>query len=263
MSYKYLKSIKKIVCVGRNYAAHIKEFNNLVPTQPFYFLKPTTSLITPIGAQDVIGTNDKSTFRGFREDGSNPSPIYIPENVEVHHEIELAIIIKNKISNATPDEFSAKDLLDNISGFALTFDLTGRNVQTDAKKKGLPWFLAKGYDTFCPVSHMIPKLDIPGLSNIAIEDIPSKFRLKCFVNDELRQDDHCGMMLNKMHSIVSHITQAVTLEAGDLVLTGTPSGVGALKPGDVIRGQLFFDGQLLIDMHFDCQPRPGHYKYAS
>lgn len=261
MSFKYLKSASKIICIGRNYAAHIKELNNTIPKQPFFFEKPTTTLITPLTSGKKI--NSDATFTKLQEDGTNPSPIYIPKNVNVHHEIELGIVMKNTLSNISVDKFSPQDLLDNISGFFLALDLTGRNVQSDAKKAGLPWFFAKGYDTFCPVSEMLTLEQIPGFRDTPIDQIHSKLQLKCFVNDKLRQDGHLDLMLNPLHKIVSHIGQAVTLQSGDLVLTGTPAGVGQLQAGDTIRGQLFFDDKLIIDMSFDCQDRPGTYEYKS
>ncbi|SMN19816.1 similar to Saccharomyces cerevisiae YNL168C FMP41 Putative protein of unknown function [Maudiozyma saulgeensis] len=263
MSFRYLKSVNKIVCIGRNYAAHIKELNNAVPKHPFFFEKPTTSLITPLSSGNKHIGQGEATFSKLKEDGTNPSPIYIPKNVNVHHEIELGLVMKNTISNISVDNFGLQDMLDNVAGFCLALDLTGRNVQSDAKKKGLPWFFAKGYDTFCPVSQMLTPEQIPGFRNTPLDQIHSKFQLKCYVNDELRQDGHLDLMLNPMHKIVGHIAEAVTLEAGDLVLTGTPAGVGQLQTGDVIRGQLFFGENLLVDMSFDCQDRPGNYEYKS
>ncbi|CAB4253899.1 similar to Saccharomyces cerevisiae YNL168C FMP41 Putative protein of unknown function [Maudiozyma barnettii] len=263
MSFKYLKSVNKIVCIGRNYAAHIKELNNAIPKHPFFFEKPTTTLITPLSSAEQSASQDLATFTKLREDGTNPSPIYIPKNVNVHHEVELGLVMKNTISNISADKFGPQDLLDNVAGFCLAFDLTGRNVQADAKKKGLPWFFAKGYDTFSPVSQMLTPDEIPGFKETPLDQIHSKFQLKCYVNLELRQEGHLDLMLNPMHKIVGHIAEAVTLQAGDLVLTGTPAGVGQLKSGDVIRGQLFFGDNLLVDMSFDCQNRPGSYEYKS
>lgn len=271
MSYEYLKSVKKIVCIGRNYVAHIKELNNVVPKQPLYFLKPTTCLITPQHNSDISALNKLSddtttkfnsipTFRGINKlDGTNPSPIYIPKNVQVSHEIELALIIKDTISNVSHSNFTLEDCLSNIQGFALALDLTARNVQEDAKRQSFPWTFSKGYDTFCPISHIVPLSQLRLPANL--HDIQSLFRLRCFVNGELRQDGTCDMMLNPLEKVVSYITEVMTLEAGDLVLTGTPAGVGPLRVGDVVRGELWYGDERVVEMEFYCEERPGDYVY--
>ena len=260
MSFNYLRNVGKIVCIGRNYAAHIKELNNAVPKMPFYFMKPTSSLITPLSQ---ASEPTEATFTGLRTDGTNPSPIYIPANVQVHHEVELGLVLSRRLSNIDPEKFGPQELLDSVRGFCLSLDLTGRNVQSDAKKKGLPWFFAKGYDTFCPVSQLLEPHQLPGFKDTPVADIPGKFRLQCSVNGELRQSGSCDLMLNPMHRIVSHIAEAVTLEEGDLVLTGTPEGVGQLNPGDTISAQLYFGDALVADMSYDCVERPGSYVYKS
>ncbi|CCF56179.1 hypothetical protein KAFR_0A07450 [Kazachstania africana CBS 2517] len=252
MSFEYLNSVRKIVCIGRNYAEHIKELNNTVPKRPFYFLKPTSSIITPCGRKSAKKLNG-ATFQGLNEDGTNPSPIYVPANVQVHHEIELALVIGKYISNVDPRKYTMNDLLNSVTGVALALDLTGRNVQNDAKAKGLPWTLAKGYDTFCPISEMIPISRLDRLENC--------FQLKCFVNGELRQDGSTSLMLNSLPKIVSSIAQSITLEPGDLVLTGTPAGVGELKTGDTISGELHYNNARIVEMAFDVENRPGTYEY--
>lgn len=262
MSFQYLKAARKVICIGRNYAAHIKELNNAVPKNPFFFLKPTSSIITPLtnpASQKTI--KDDITFRGLQQDGTNPSPIYIPKNVQVHHEIELALIMKNNVSNVNPTNFTMKDLINSIQGVALALDLTGRNVQSDAKKAGLPWTMAKGLDTFCPMSEMVPLKELPAVINES--DFQDSFQLKCFVNGELKQDGTTDLMLNKMDKMVSSISEMMSLESGDIVLTGTPAGVGEIKPGDVIKGELLFKGDKIIDMEFECEAKPGNYVYKA
>lgn len=262
MSFQYLKSARKIICIGRNYAAHIKELNNAVPKNPFFFLKPTSSIITPLQpGQSHKPLPNSATFNGLEEDGTNPSPIYIPQNVQVHHEIELALIMKSNVSNVNPTNFSIRDLLNSIQGVALALDLTGRNVQTDAKKAGLPWTIAKGYDTFCPMSEMVLLDDLP--QGVSADGFQDSFQLKCFVNDQLRQDGTSDLMLNPMDKMVSTISETMTLEPNDIVLTGTPAGVGEIKPGDKIQGQLFYKGTKIIDMTFLCETKPGQYIYQS
>lgn len=156
MSYNYLKAARKIICIGRNYAAHIKELNNSTPKQPFFFLKPTSSIVTPLSSSLVKTTRPaNSTFNGLNEDGTNPGPIFIPRGVKVHHEIELALIVSKHLSNVT--KMKPEEVYDSISGVALALDLTARNVQDEAKKKGLPWTISKGFDTFMPISAIVSR----------------------------------------------------------------------------------------------------------
>lgn len=257
MSYSYLRSARKIVCIGRNYAAHIKELNNPTPKQPFFFLKPTSSLVTPV----TSGFSKKSlpqgsSYYGLNQDGSNPGPILIPEGVKVHHEVELAVVIDKYLSNLTVEQFGPEDVYGSISGVSLALDLTARNVQDEAKRKGLPWSIGKGFDTFLPISSFIPKDKLFNKSNLQ-----DSFRLTCSVNGQLRQDGTSDLMLNSLHKIVQHISTMISLEPGDIVLTGTPSGVGEIHAGDTIECELFQDDKLLVGMEFDCEKRPGPYVY--
>lgn len=257
MSYNYLKSAKKIICIGRNYAAHIKELNNPTPKQPFFFLKPISSVITPIApglARKELPRD--SSYHGLSVDGSNAGPILIPSGVKVHHEVELALIMDKYVSNATEENFTPSDVYDSISGFALALDLTARNVQDEAKRKGLPWSIGKGFDTFLPISKFIPKESIANK-----QDLQNAFRLTCSVNGEPRQDGTTDLMLNPLHKIIQHISTMISLEPGDIILTGTPAGVGEIHPGDTISAELYENGKLLVDMKFDCDKRPGPYVY--
>ncbi|QLQ82640.1 hypothetical protein HG537_0H04030 [Torulaspora globosa] len=256
MSYHYLKSARKVMCIGRNYAAHIKELNNTTPKQPFFFLKPTSSIITPIDKdQDRKILPGNSSYHGLNEDGTNPSPIYIPKGVVVHHEIELALVINKYISNVDSSEFGPKQVYDAISGVFLALDLTARNVQDEAKKKGLPWTIAKGFDTFLPCSRLIPRDHLVKDR----ENLQDVFRVSCSVNGTVRQDGTTDLMLHPLHKIIQHISTMISLEPGDIVLTGTPAGVGKLYPGDVIESSLYYHDDKLIDMTFNCEERPGPY----
>ncbi|SCV02566.1 LAMI_0H00628g1_1 [Lachancea mirantina] len=257
MSFNYLKSARKVVCIGRNYAAHIKELNNPTPKQPFYFLKPTSSIVTPVETDDIIPRNETEsvTYAGLRADGSNPGPIYIPKGVKVHHEVELALIMGRNVSNATPESVQADDVYDLISGVALALDLTARNVQDEAKAKGLPWSIGKGFDSFLPISDFIPK------SQLSRDDFQNSFRLTCSVNNKGRQDGTTDLMLNPLHAIIQHISSTMSLEPGDIVLTGTPAGVGEIGPGDTIKSALYQNGKLLTSFKFDCKSRPGPYVF--
>lgn len=259
MSFNYLKNARKIICIGRNYAAHIKELNNPTPKQPFFFLKPLSSVVTPINhLQHRKALPAGSSYHGLNEDGSNPSPILIPNGVVVHHEIELALIMDKYVSNVSPGDFKPQDVYDSISGISLALDLTARNVQDEAKKKGLPWSIGKGFDTFCPISKFISKEQLKSDSH----NLQDAFRLTCSVNGVKRQDGTSNLMLNSLHKIIQHISTMISLEPGDIILTGTPAGVGEIHSGDNIQGQLYYHGEKLVDMSFDCEKRPGPYFYS-
>jgi acylpyruvate hydrolase len=121
-------------------------------------------------------------------------------------------------------------------GYALGIDMTARNAQNEAKKKGLPWDIAKGFDTFLPVSEIIPKSAIPDPHNVD---------LYLTVNGEHRQADSTELMLFRIPRILSDISKVMTLEKGDIVLTGTPKGVGPVVPGDIMRAGLKVGGKEL------------------
>jgi acylpyruvate hydrolase len=125
-----------------------------------------------------------------------------------------------------------------VSGYALGIDMTARNTQNEAKKKGLPWSIAKGFDTFLPVSEIIAKSAIPD---------PHDVELYLTVNNEHRQGDSTNLMLFQIPRILSDISKVMTLEKGDIVLTGTPKGVGAVVPGDVMRAGIKVGGKELLE----------------
>jgi len=185
----------KIVCVGRNYAKHAQELGNDVPKEPKLFMKPSSSLI-----------------------GHNQA-IVLPEQSElVHHEAELAIVIKSELKNANEAEAEA-----GILGCTIANDVTARDLQ----RKDTVFTRAKGFDTFCPLGPMVTTLD-------AVKDLQD-LEVKLWVNDELRQSANTGDMVFSVTHILSYISKIMTLYPGDLVLTGTPEGVGALTSGDVVR----------------------------
>lgn len=133
--------------------------------------------------------------------------------------------------------------------------MTARNVQNEAKKKGLPWDIAKGFDTFLPMSKLIEKSKIQDPHNI---------QLYLKVNDEVRQNDSTNLMLFQIPRILSDISKVMTLEAGDIVLTGTPKGVGPVVPGDVMRAGIRVNGKEIeeakIEIEVEESTRP--YEYA-
>lgn len=228
MSLRYIDNARKILCIGRNYAAHIKELNNATPMEPFFFLKPSSSVLRP-----------------------NSGPFLVPSGVVAHHEVELALIL-NKTLKDLPESFSSEEALDAIDGYALAIDFTARNVQDEAKKKGLPWSIGKGFDTFLPLSNFIEKSKIQDPYNV---------RLQLAVNGETKQDDLTNLMLFPIHKILSHMSCIMTLEKGDLILTGTPKGVGTVKPGDHVTASLSVGDEVVETLDFEAEQKLGPYIY--
>jgi 2-keto-4-pentenoate hydratase/2-oxohepta-3-ene-1,7-dioic acid hydratase in catechol pathway len=186
----------KIIGVGLNYAAHIEEMNNTRPSEPVLFIKPSTSLCD------------------FN------SPLVIPvDKGSVHHELELAVCIARECSAVDKDEAAGY-----IAGFGMALDLTLRDIQSIAKQKGRPWSVAKGFDKSCPVTTFFKK-NISDVNNTLL-------MLK--INGETRQFAKTNLMLFKIEELISYISGVFTLLPGDIILTGTPSGVGPLKSGDKI-----------------------------
>lgn len=206
-SQQLLTHGKKIVCIGRNYAEHAKELGNAVPKEPFFFLKPTTSYIRSGSKIEIPNTG-----------GS------------VHHEIELGVVI-----GARGKDVAESDAMQLVRGYVLALDLTDRTLQGEAKKAGKPWTIAKGFDTFCPISDNM------------VSSVPPTARLWCKVNGEMRQDGPISDMIFPIPKLISFISGIMTLEEHDLILTGTPSGVGPIVPGDVIEGGL----DDLLQLKFD------------
>ncbi|KAI9813093.1 MAG: hypothetical protein M1827_004313 [Pycnora praestabilis] len=218
---------RKIVCIGRNYADHVKELNNVRPKQPFFFLKPSSSILLP-----------------------NSGPVLRPRGVILHYEVELALIMGKEVRDLEPDD--EKGALDAIEGYALSIDMTARNIQDEAKSKRLPWTIAKGFDTFLPLSSPIPKSAIPD---------PQNAHLWLSVNDEMRQSDSTELMLFRIPRMLSDISRVMTLEKGDLILTGTPKGVGKVGTGDVMRAGVRVGGREIEEGRIEVEVRDGEGPY--
>ncbi len=188
----------KIVCVGRNYADHAKELGNPLPKEPLIFLKPPSALI---------------------QDGE---PIVLPGlSQRVEHEGEIAVVIGARLSRV-----SERQALAGIAGISCANDVTARDLQqTDGQ-----WTRAKGFDTFCPVGpRVVPIVQLGDLG--ALE-------LRCRVNGRERQHGKAVDMAFPIPALLSYISQIMSLEPGDLVLTGTPAGVGPLVAGDVVEVEI-------------------------
>ncbi|MBS9403888.1 fumarylacetoacetate hydrolase family protein [Halomonas sp. TRM85114] len=192
------EALGKIVCVGRNYADHARELDNPVPSEPLLFIKPAT---TAVPLERPI---DAPFSRG-----------------EVHYETELALLIGKELSDATSDEAERA-----IAGIGLALDLTLRDVQSRLKEKGHPWEIAKSFDGACPLSAFLPLAQVPNWSAIS-------FTLE--VDGEPRQKGEGADMLFPVSTLVAEMSRHFTLQPGDVVLTGTPAGVGPLERGSRLR----------------------------
>lgn len=193
-------ALGKIVCVGRNYADHAKELNNPIPKQPLLFIKPATAAV----AMDP--------------------PIAIPAGQgECHHELEMAVLIGRELSDAVEAGSLAA-----IAGVGLGLDLTLRDIQSTLKEKGQPWERAKAFDGSCPLS---PFVEVGG------RDI-QQLDLTLWRNGELQQQGNTRDMLFTVASLLADISQVFTLLPGDVVMTGTPAGVGPLLSGDHLKLEL-------------------------
>ena len=156
----------------------------------------------------------------------------------MHHEVELGLVIGETPTPLKNLKATDSKILDYIKCYFLGIDLTARNVQDEAKKKGLPWSIAKGFDTFLPISHEIPVDRIPDPHNVL---------LWLSVNGEMRQKDYTNLMLFNIPRMLSDISKVMTLEEGDMILTGTPKGVGPLNGGDLVKCGLEADGREVVE----------------
>ena len=191
----------KVICVGRNYTDHIKELENQKPKSPVLFLKPDSSIIL------------------------NNRPFYIPDfSNEIHYETEIIVKI-SRIGKHIQTKFSHK-YYDYIG---LGIDFTARDLQSELKKNGLPWEKSKAFDGSCFISSWIEKSSFSDINNI-------NFMLK--MNDNLVQNSNTTYMLWKIDELISYISKYFTLKIGDVIFTGTPSGVGKVTAEDVLEGYI-------------------------
>lgn len=188
----------KIICVGRNYVAHAAEHGVEVPAEPLLFFKPPSSVIGP-GEAIVIPTLSQ----------------------RVEHEAELAIVIGKRCRNVT-----AEEAWDYVLGVTCSNDVTARDLQ----RKDGQWTRGKGFDTFCPVGPWI----VTGLREADIADLS----VVCRVNGEVRQEGRTSQMVFSTSTLIAYAASVMTLEAGDVFLTGTPAGVGPLVPGDLVEVEI-------------------------
>ena len=201
--------IGKILCIGRNYVDHIKELGNETPAAPVVFMKPATAVV---------------------DDGG--SVVIPPYSSECHYEAELAVLI-----GTDGKDIPEASALSHVAGYGVAIDMTLRDVQENLKKKGLPWEIAKGFDTACPLSDFTPAAHVPDPQNLTI---------RLLLNGEERQNGSTGLMINPVARIISYLSTVFTLEEGDVILTGTPAGVGRVRPGDGMVAEIAGVGRLTV-----------------
>ena len=191
----FTTTVGKILCIGRNYAAHAAELNNPLPDQAVLFIKAADA------ACDLR------------------QPLQIPKDQgSVHHELEIALLMGKSLKHATPEE-----ALDAIAGVGLGLDLTLRDVQAGLKQKGLPWERAKSFDGACQLSPFVSAANVSDWHNL---------HFSLTRNGQLQQQGHSANMLYPVAQLLSEMSSVFTINPGDVIMTGTPEGVGPLLPGD-------------------------------
>lgn len=200
----------KIICIGRNYIDHAKELNNPVPKEPVFFMKPDTALLPK---------NNPFIYPSFSND--------------IHHEIEIVIKI-NRLGKHIEEKFAHK----YYNEIGVGVDFTARDIQQLCKEKGLPWEKAKGFDGSAPTSKFISIDQFDDLNNI-------NFSLQ--VNGVTKQQGNTKDMLFNFNKIIVHVSKFITLKIGDIIYTGTPSGVGPVKIDDKI--ECFIEGKKLLSFN--------------
>ena len=199
----------KIICIGRNYKNHVNELNNIVPTEPVIFLKPDTSIIL------------------------KKQPFFIPDfSNDIHHEVEVIVKI-NRVGKYISKEFAHK-YYDKIG---LGVDFTARDIQQNQKQFGLPWEKAKAFDGSALIGKWVNKTSFDNINDINFSLIK---------NNELVQQGNTSQMLWDIDSIIAYVSRFFTLKIGDIIFTGTPAGVGAVKENDKLKG--FINGDEFFDL---------------
>jgi 5-carboxymethyl-2-hydroxymuconate isomerase len=203
--------IGKIVCVGRNYAEHAIELGNEIPEKPVVFLKPASA---------VIYSGDSIKYPSFSD--------------EMHHEVELVLLIGENVKDAL-----AADAEKSIIGYGVGLDMTLRDIQSKLKSKGHPWTIAKCFDTSAVLSDFVLKDDF----NLSLDE-----EIFLNVNDEESQRDKLNKMIFKPAELVQYLSSLMTLEKGDLIFTGTPKGVGKINKGDIIKAGIEGVSELTVEV---------------
>ncbi|MBA3997070.1 MAG: fumarylacetoacetate hydrolase [Candidatus Accumulibacter sp.] len=201
--------VRRVYCVGRNYADHAAEMGADTREPPFFFSKPADALVP--GGGDVA---------------------YPPATANLQHEVELVVALGRGGANIPPAA-----ALDCVFGYAVGFDLTRRDLQSRAKDKGHPWDMGKGFDQGGPIGAIVP---------VASSGHPARGAVWLKVNGELRQNGDLAQMSWKVAEVIANLSQYVELAPGDLIFTGTPAGVSTVQRGDVLEGGVDGVGELKI-----------------
>lgn len=189
--------VSRVFCIGRNYTEHVRELANVVPQKPVVFIKPSTCLVAP------------------------GEKIHFPKHgSELHHEVEIVVKVGRQGRAATEEE-----ALTFVSAITIGLDLTLRDVQSELKKKGLPWEIAKAFEQSAPIGEFVPYDGSLDLKNISFG---------CKVNGIGKQKGNSGEMIFSIPGLLVELSKIWVLRPGDLIYTGTPSGVGPLEIGDTI-----------------------------
>ena len=194
-------SVGKVICVGLNYSDHVAEMNSQRADEPVIFLKPSSALV-PL-----------------------EQPVAIPvEFGSCHHEVEMSVLIGEQLADCTEQQAA-----EAIIGVGVALDLTLRDLQNQFKQKGHPWDKAKGFDGACPASAFVDRSQVADLQDI---------ELRLSINGEVRQESNTSHMITPVLPLITYISRYFTLMPGDIVLTGTPAGVGPLSSGDMLTVEL-------------------------
>ncbi|EAA01273.4 probable acylpyruvase FAHD2, mitochondrial [Anopheles arabiensis] len=205
---KFLQSTRKIIGAGVNYKEILRLTNSPKPDAPVIFFKPISSLLDA-GSGSTGSTGTPPTIRIPRVFGG-----------VINFEAELGVIIGRRCANVPTDQAMAY-----VGGYCLALDMTGMDFILDARPKGLPWCLGKGFDTSTPVSALVQRADLPN---------PDDVRVWCEVNGVRKQDDSTRNLIFPIAELIAYVSRFMTLEENDLLLTGTPAGAGPVRHGDVI-----------------------------
>lgn len=209
--------VRRVFCVGRNYAAHAREMGKDPDREPpFFFMKPADAVVA---AQGVIP--------------------YPPATNDLHHEVEMVVAL-----GSGGADVAAQDALSLVWGYGVGLDLTRRDMQAVAKEMSRPWDLAKGFDASAPCSALRPVSEIGH---------PTDARIWLEVNGAVKQSGTLSEMIWSVAEVISHLSRFVTLAPGDLIFSGTPAGVASLQPGDRVRGMV--DG--VAEFDFEVGPAAG------
>ena len=195
----------KILCLGKNFAAHAAEFGAEVPEEPIFFTKFADTLI-PHGADIVL-------------------PHWVESRID--HELELAVILGFEDPDRRGHKYvAARDAMDLVAGYTVLNDVTARRIQGDDRGKQRPWLRSKSFDTFCPIGPwVVPASERPELGDLA---------MRLHVNEELRQQSSTGLMVVDIPTAIEFLSRHTTLRPGDILAMGTPAGVGPIEDGDVV-----------------------------